>query len=145
MSEHFEEVKTRIMKEAKGNGGPSNENLVDLIVASHADNAAEHKVITASLDKHVVKLDEMEERSLDIASGFAAVLVTPQFTALLEDRDRKVAAAISEHVVDCHQVDEEMSSIKRAWHNFKWLFVFIGIPVLIILLDQITHVIGGAS
>ena len=146
MSDHFEEVKTRILKDAAGNGGPTTRDLVDLIAASHSDNAAEHTKIVASLDAHVTKLDEMEERSMDIASGFAAVLVTPQFTALMGERDRKMEQAMSSHVTEWHKPDEEVMGLKRAWKQFKWVFVFIGVPVMIILADQLGNVIfGGAT
>jgi len=146
MSCHFEEVKTRILSESADNGGPSSRDLVDLIAASHADNANEHTKIVASLDKHIVKLDEMEERSLDVASGFAAVLVTPQFTALMGERDRKMERVMSAHVVEWHKPDEEVIGIKRAWRQFKWVFIFIGLPVILILADQLGNMIfGGAT
>ena len=146
MSSRFEEVKTRILSESADNGGPSSRDLVDLIAASHADNANEHTKIVASLDKHIVKLDEMEERSLDVASGFAAVLVTPQFTALMGERDRKMERVMSAHVVEWHKPDEEVIGIKRAWRQFKWVFIFIGLPVILILADQLGNMIfGGAT
>jgi hypothetical protein len=146
MSDDFEKVKTRILKDAAGNGGPTTRDLVDLIAASHSDNAVEHTKIVASLDAHVIKLDEMEERSMDIASGFAAVLVTPQFTALMGERDRKVERTIAAHVIEWHKPDEEVMGLKRAWKQFKWVFVFIGVPVMIILADQLGNVIfGGAT
>ena len=146
MSDHFEEVKTRILSESADNGGPSSRDLVDLIAASHADNANEHTKIVASLDKHIVKLDEMEERSLDVASGFAAVLLTPQFTALMGERDRKMERVMSAHVVEWHKPDEEVIGIKRAWRQFKWVFIFIGLPVILILADQLGNMIfGGAT
>ena len=146
MSDDFEKVKTRILKDAAGNGGPTTRDLVDLIAASHSDNAAEHTKIVASLDAHVIKLDEMEERSMDIASGFAAVLVTPQFTALMGERDRKIDDRFSAHVSEWHKTDEEVMGLKRAWKQFKWVFVFIGVPVMIILADQLGNVIfGGAT
>ena len=146
MSSRFEEVKTRILSESADNGGPYSRDLVDLIAASHADNANEHTKIVASLDKHIVKLDEMEERSLDVASGFAAVLVTPQFTALMGERDRKMERVMSAHVVEWHKPDEEVIGIKRAWRQFKWVFIFIGLPVILILADQLGNMIfGGAT
>jgi hypothetical protein len=146
VSDDFEKVKTRILKDAAGNGGPTTRDLVDLIAASHSDNAVEHTKIVASLDAHVIKLDEMEERSMDIASGFAAVLVTPQFTALMGERDLKVERTIAAHVTEWHKPDEEVMGLKRAWKQFKWVFVFIGVPVMIILADQLGNVIfGGAT
>jgi hypothetical protein len=146
MSEHFEEVKTRILSESADNGGPSTRDLVDLIAASHADNASEHVTITSALDAHVVKLDEMEERSLDIASGFAAVLVTPQFQSLMGERDRKMGAAIAEHVSVYHLTDEEAVDMRKAWRTVKWALIVIGSGVLVALADQIGHLIfGGAT
>jgi hypothetical protein len=146
VSDHFEEVKTRILLDSAENGGPTTRDLVDLIAASHSDNAAEHTVIVASLDAHIVKLDEMEERSMDVASGFAAVLVTPQFQALMGERDRKMNGVMAAHVTEWHKPDEEVLGLKRAWRQFKWVFIFIGVPILIILADQLGNLIfGGAT
>jgi hypothetical protein len=146
VSEHFEEVKTRILLDSADNGGPSTRDLVDLIAASHADNAAEHITIVASLDVHIAKLEEMEERSLDIASSFAAVMGTPQFQSLMRDRDRKMDAAVAEHVSVYHLTDEEAVDMRKAWRTVKWALIVIGSGVLVALADQIGHLIfGGAT
>jgi hypothetical protein len=49
-------------------------------------------------------------------------------------------------VTEWHKPDEEVLGLKRAWRQFKWVFIFIGVPILIILADQLGNVIfGGAT
>jgi len=143
MTGSFEQVKTRILQDSAENGGPNTRDLVDLIAASHSDNAAEHVEMVTSMNRHIAKLNGMETRSMDVASNFTAVLATPQFTTFIDGRDRKIDEAIAGHVVARHQPDEEIGELKRSWKQFKWVFVFIGIPVLIILAQQVGNIIFG--
>ena len=153
MPDNFEKVKTKILRDSTANGGPTNRDMVDLLEALHEDssaamelNKADHANIIASLDAHVDKLDDMEQRSLDVAAGFASVMDTPQFTSLMEERNRRVDDKISAHVAQFHLPDDEMGDIRRWWRTAKWFVILFVGAVIVMVGDQLGHIIfGGAT
>jgi hypothetical protein len=174
MTGPFRKAIDEIAIRAAANGGPTEQDLLEAIIAGHdeaemvaevlrKENKEKAEFLAAELRlQHQESLNAIAENRKLLAEHLGEALIRDERIAKLEaykedaqrtcaDRvkayvDAEHAERHGQHMEEMHALDEESYDMRKAWRTIKWALVILAGGVLVALADQIGHLIfGGAT
>ena len=147
MSDKFEQVKTDILKRTTGNGGPTPLDLLNAIEATNTDNDEDHKVIIATLAKHIC---DDKERAVALATNLTewrkqqAEECARRPGECLQRQKAIMAEGLQARPLGV--VNGEMTDLLTSWKRLKWFIIVVVAALVVTLADQLGNLLfGGAT
>ena len=144
MSDHFEQVKTDILKRTAENGGPTPLDLLNAIEATNTDNDEDHKVIIATLAKHIC---DDKERAVLLATNLTewrkqqAEECAQRPGECLQQQQALLAEELQARPLGV--VNGEMTDLLTSWKRLKWFIIVVVAALVVMLADQLGNFIFG--
>ena len=146
MSDHFERVKTDILKRTLTNGGPTPLDLLEALEATNEDNDEDHKVIIQTLSDH---MSAEQKQAAKIAEELVTWRTRQAEECLYRHMGSDARGAEREEPLAAREEplaappSAEVADLMTAWKRLKWFIVVVVAAFVVMLADQLGNLIFG--